>query len=89
MHLTSADDKIYITGYQRMVGSAIWAHLGEAGYENLMDRISEELDLRDPGTTREFFKAEQPESVILAPDQRRAVDFTEVRPKSWTGWLTN
>jgi GDP-L-fucose synthase len=49
-----------------MVGAAIWDHLEAAGYTNLVGRSSEELDLRDPQATREFFAAEQPDFVVLA-----------------------
>jgi GDP-L-fucose synthase len=66
MHLTSSDAKIYVAGHRGMVGRAIWRHLDEAGYPNLVGRTSDELDLRDPHATREFFEAEQPDFVVLA-----------------------
>ena len=66
MHLTASDAKIYVAGHRGMVGRAIWQHLEEAGYTNLVGRTSDELDLRDPQATREFFAAEQPDFVVLA-----------------------
>ena len=66
MHLTASDAKIYVAGHRGMVGRAIWQHLEEAGYTNLVGRTSDELDLRDPQATRDFFEAEQPDFVILA-----------------------
>jgi GDP-L-fucose synthase len=66
MHLSSSDAKIYVAGHRGMVGNAIWQHLEDAGYTNLVGRTSDELDLRDPQATREFFAAEQPDFVVLA-----------------------
>ncbi|MCS3863273.1 GDP-L-fucose synthase [Salinibacter ruber] len=66
MRLASKDAKIYVAGHRGMVGQAVWDHLEEAGYTNLVARTSEELDLRDPHATREFFEDEQPDFVVLA-----------------------
>jgi len=66
MHLSKSDAKIYVAGHRGMVGRAIWARLREAGYTNLVGRTSEELDLRNPHATREFFEAEQPDFVVLS-----------------------
>jgi GDP-L-fucose synthase len=66
MHLSASDAKIYVAGHRGMVGRAIWQHLEEHGYTNLVGRTSDELDLRDPHATRQFFKAEQPDFVVLA-----------------------
>ena len=66
MQLTSPDAKIYVAGHNGMVGRAIWQHLEEQGYTNLIGRSSDELDLRDPRATRDFFEAEQPDFVVLA-----------------------
>jgi GDP-L-fucose synthase len=66
MHLSSKDAKIYVAGHRGMVGRAIWNHLDEHGYTTLVGRPSDELDLRDPHATRQFFKEEQPDFVVLA-----------------------
>ncbi|WP_263821286.1 GDP-L-fucose synthase family protein [Salinibacter sp.] len=66
MRLTSENAKIYVAGHRGMVGNAIWEHLSDAGYTNLVGRTSDELDLRDPHATRDFFAAEQPDFVVLA-----------------------
>ena len=66
MHLSASDAKIYVAGHRGMVGRAIWQHLEEHGYTNLVGRTSDELDLRDPHATRQFFEAEQPDFVVLA-----------------------
>jgi GDP-L-fucose synthase len=66
MKAKSLDDKIYVAGHRGMAGRAIWQHLEEHGYTNLVGRTSDELDLRDPHATRQFFEAEQPDFVVLA-----------------------
>jgi GDP-L-fucose synthase len=58
--------KIYIAGHRGMVGSAIERRLRAAGYQNLVTRTSQELDLRNQTAVAEFFAAEQPEYVFLA-----------------------
>lgn len=49
-----------------MVGSAIYRKLKELGFENIVVRISKELDLRDQQAVKEFFETEKPEYVFLA-----------------------
>ncbi|MCS4191577.1 GDP-L-fucose synthase [Salinibacter ruber] len=64
--MTNSDAKIYVAGHRGMVGRAIWSHLEDAGYTNLIGRTSDEVDLRDPAATRAFLEAEQPNVVVLA-----------------------
>ncbi len=59
-------DKIYISGHNGMVGSAILRKLQELGYYNLIYRNSTDLDLRNQNSVENFFKSEKPEYVILA-----------------------
>jgi GDP-L-fucose synthase len=66
MYLKDKNDKVYVAGHQGMVGRAIWNHLQKSGYENLVGRTSEELDLRDPHATQQFFETERPDFVVLA-----------------------
>ena len=59
-------DKIYIAGHRGMVGSAIRRKLEKDGFNNLLCRTSEELDLRDQTAVHSFFEIEKPEYVFLA-----------------------
>ena len=59
-------DKIYIAGHRGMVGSAIVRRLQKDGYDNIITRTSKELDLKEQGAVREFFKSEKPDVVVLA-----------------------
>ncbi len=58
--------KIYIAGHRGMVGSGLERKLRKEGYNNILTRISEELDLRNQQAVNEFFEKEKPAYVILA-----------------------
>ncbi|MBN2425508.1 MAG: GDP-L-fucose synthase [Calditrichaceae bacterium] len=60
------DSKIYIAGHSGMVGSAITRNLKKNGYQNLIFRELDVLDLLDQAATRQFFQSEKPQYVILA-----------------------
>lgn len=60
------DSKIYIAGHAGMVGSAIHRKLKAEGFNNIVTRPREELDLLDQRATAEFFAREKPEYVFLA-----------------------
>ncbi len=59
-------DKIYIAGHRGMVGSGLERKLRKEGYNNIVTRTSEELDLRNQHAVNEFFEKEKPAYVILA-----------------------
>lgn len=58
--------KIYVAGHKGMVGSAIARHLAKNGYENVIVKTHDELDLTNQAETKAFFEAEKPEYVFLA-----------------------
>lgn len=58
--------KIYVAGHRGMVGSAIIRKLRSEGFENIIVRRSDELDLRNQQTVKDFFGQEKPEYVFLA-----------------------
>ena len=59
-------DKIYVAGHRGMVGSAIVRRLQKDGYTNIVTRTSKELDLKEQGAVRDFFRQEKPDVVVLA-----------------------
>ena len=65
---TSLDrrSRIYLAGHTGLVGSAIHRALSEAGYEQLVTRELDELDLTEQAATRRFFAEERPDAVIVA-----------------------
>jgi GDP-L-fucose synthase len=58
--------KIFVAGHVGLVGSAIRRKLEEKGYNNLVCRSLEELDLRRQHDVDDFFADEKPEYVFLA-----------------------
>jgi len=67
--VAQADDRrarVYLAGHTGLVGSAIHRALLETGYENLVVRDKDELDLTDQAATRRLFADEKPDVVIIA-----------------------
>lgn len=60
------NSKIYISGHNGMVGSAIWRTLTEKGYSNLVGASSKELDLRKQQLVSDFISKESPDVIIDA-----------------------
>jgi len=58
--------KIYVAGHRGLVGSAIVRALNKEGYQNLLLRTHQELDLANEKATYDFFKSEKPEYIFLA-----------------------
>ena len=62
----SSSQKIYIAGHRGMVGAALVRAFRAQGYENLILRTRQELDLCDAMAVRSLFDQEKPEVVELA-----------------------
>lgn len=58
--------RIYLAGHQGLAGSAIARQLRRQGFENVIVRSHQELDLVSSDAVNAFFAAERPEYVILA-----------------------
>jgi GDP-L-fucose synthase len=60
------DSKIYVAGHRGLVGSALVRRLRARGFENLILRTHEELDLANHGAVKQFFAQERPQYVFAA-----------------------
>jgi GDP-L-fucose synthase len=60
------NEKIYVAGHKGMVGSAIFRKLQSEGFENIVSRELNELDLMNQQAVADFFETEKPDYVILA-----------------------
>jgi len=60
------DSKIYVAGHKGLVGSAIVRALQGQGYNNLVLKTHQELELLDQSAVKKFFEQEKPEYVFLA-----------------------
>jgi GDP-L-fucose synthase len=61
-----ADKRIFVAGASGMVGSAIVRALAASGSRDLLTPASSEVDLIDQRATRDFFRSQSPEVVIVA-----------------------
>lgn len=57
---------VYIAGHTGMVGSAILRRFKAAGYDRIVTRTHAQLDLRDHRAVREFFDANEIDSLVIA-----------------------
>lgn len=57
---------IFVAGHRGLVGSALVRRLRQDGFDNLLLRSRDQLDLRDPVAVSAFFQQEHPEYVFLA-----------------------
>ena len=72
--------RIFVAGHRGLVGSALLRRLRKEGYENLLFRTHEELDLtREPDVDR-FFEKERPEIVFLAAGRVGGIKVNSERP---------
>lgn len=58
--------RIYVAGHRGLVGSAIVRRLREQGYENVLTRPREKLDLRHAESVDDFFDEYRPQFAFLA-----------------------
>jgi GDP-L-fucose synthase len=60
------DAKIFVAGHRGLAGSAMVRKLRSLGYENLLLRTRQEVDLLDSNAVSRFFDEQRPEFVFLA-----------------------
>jgi GDP-L-fucose synthase len=58
--------KIYVAGHNGMVGSAIVRKLRSSGFDNLLLRSRQELDLTEQSSVRTFLQSERPDFIFVA-----------------------
>ena len=58
--------KIFVAGHRGMVGAAIVRNLESQGFDNVISRTREELDLLSQPAVRDFMQSEKPCYVVLA-----------------------
>ncbi len=60
------NSKIYIAGHLGLVGSALVRNLKKKGYNNIIGKSIDEMDLGDYKQVENYFSTERPEYVLLA-----------------------
>lgn len=74
------DAKIFVAGHQGLVGSGIYRRLEAGGYNNILKRSFEELDLRVQADVEKFFAKETPEYVFLAAAKVGGIQANNIYP---------
>ena len=64
--MISKQDKIYLAGHNGMVGSAILKKLNENGFQHIIHRTRDELDLRNQMDVYNWIRDEKPKVVVIA-----------------------
>ena len=65
-NMIGKNSKIYVSGHNGLVGSAIVRRLKFFGYKKIITKNKEELDLRNQKSVESFFKKYKPDGVINA-----------------------
>jgi GDP-L-fucose synthase len=73
-------DTIYIAGHRGLAGSAIWRHLSNAGYQNLVGFTSAELDLTHRDAVVSTMKEVSPDVVIDAAAKVGGIHANDTYP---------
>jgi GDP-L-fucose synthase len=60
------DSRIYVAGHRGLAGSAIWRHLEDEGFTDLVGATSSELDLRNREAVFDYLRQTRPDVVIDA-----------------------
>ena len=76
----STDAKIYIVGHRGLVGSAMVRALEAKGYNNIVTRTHEKLELTDQLAVANFFSQECPDFVVLAAAKVGGIMANETMP---------
>jgi len=72
--------KIYVAGHRGMAGSAIVRRLRAAGYDDIVTRSRDELDLTNQRAAFEFLVRERPDYIFLAAARVGGIHANASRP---------
>jgi GDP-L-fucose synthase len=78
-------DKIFLAGHRGLVGSAILKRLEAEGYESVVVRTRQELDLLDQSAVYAFMRNERPSAVILAAAKVGGIHANSTYPAEFIG----
>jgi GDP-L-fucose synthase len=74
------DASIYIAGHRGLVGSAVMRSLQRHGFENLIVRSRQDLDLTEQSAVRQFFDTTRPRVVIMAAARVGGIHANDSHP---------
>jgi GDP-L-fucose synthase len=64
--LPMSAERLFLAGHRGLAGSAILEELQAAGYQNVITRTRDELDLTRHDAVRKFFEEQRPQVVVIA-----------------------
>ncbi len=79
------DSKVFVAGHRGLVGSAIVRALRARGYENIIVRTRQELDLQDQAATYQFLEDEKPDAVVVAAAKVGGIHANRTQPADFIG----
>lgn len=79
------DSKVFVTGHRGLVGSAVCRALKSQGYENVVVRTRQELDLLDQRATYDFLRDYQPDIVVAAAAKVGGIHANSTLPADFIG----
>ncbi len=80
MERMNRSSRIFVAGHRGLVGSAIMRRLNAEGYAHVLTATREQLDLRDQAAVNYWFKANQPEFVLLVAGTVGGILANSTRP---------
>ncbi len=80
MERMDRSSRIFVAGHRGLVGSAIMRRLNAEGYAHVLTATREQLDLRDQAAVNYWFKANQPEFVLLVAGTVGGILANSTRP---------
>jgi GDP-L-fucose synthase len=75
--------RIYVAGHRGLVGSAIWRELQRQGFDNLIGRTRQEVNLLDADAIQKFFAGTKPEFVFIAAAKVGGIYANDTQPASF------
>ena len=81
--LMNQHSRIYVAGHRGLVGSAIWRELQRQGFDHLIGRTRQELDLLDTDAVKKFFAGTKPEFVFMAAAKVGGIYANDTQPAAF------
>jgi GDP-L-fucose synthase len=78
------DAKIFVAGHNGLIGSAIVRKLNENGYNNILKKTRNEVDLRNQTAVKNLFETEKPEYVFLSAAKVGGIGWNKECPADFT-----
>ena len=72
--------RVFVAGHRGLVGSAIWRELQRQGFQSLLGRTRQEVDLLDAAAVQSFYRQEKPEFVIIAAARVGGIYANDTQP---------